>query len=83
MAPRKKKPLLPRPLDVNEEAYRFVRGITGEPVEGAPVDSEGARELGARGGKKGGRARAAKLSPVERSEIAAKAAKARWGKKGA
>ncbi len=31
-----------------------------------------------RGGKKGGAARAAKLSPAERSEIAKKAAARRW-----
>jgi hypothetical protein len=38
-------------------------------------------ELGRLGGKKGGRARAAKLTPEERSEIARNAAKARWAKK--
>ena len=34
--------------------------------------------LGRRGGLKGGKARAKKLSPEKRSEIARKAAKARW-----
>jgi hypothetical protein len=34
--------------------------------------------LGRRGGKKGGPARAAKLTPEERREIARKAAEARW-----
>ena len=38
-------------------------------------------ELGRRGGKKGGPARAAKMTPEERSESARKAAKARWAKK--
>lgn len=38
-------------------------------------------ELGRRGGKKGGPARAAKVTPEERSESASKAAKARWVKK--
>ena len=37
--------------------------------------------LGRLGGRKGGKARAAKLTPEERSEIARKAAKARWAKK--
>ena len=37
--------------------------------------------LGRLGGKKGGAARAAKLSAKRRSEIARKAAKARWEKK--
>lgn len=35
-------------------------------------------ELGRRGGLRGGPARAAKLSPERRSEIARKAARARW-----
>ena len=36
--------------------------------------------LGRKGGKKGGLARAAKLTPEERSEIARKAVRARWDK---
>ena len=36
--------------------------------------------LGRLGGLKGGKARAEKLTDVERSESASKAAKARWGK---
>ena len=35
-------------------------------------------ELGRRGGLKGGKARAEKLSPEQRREIAKKAAQARW-----
>ncbi len=38
-------------------------------------------ELGRLGGKKGGKARAEKLSPERRKEIARKAARARWDKK--
>ncbi len=38
-------------------------------------------ELGRLGGKKGGKARAEKLSPERRKEIARKAAKVRWDKK--
>ncbi len=37
--------------------------------------------LGRTGGLKGGKARAASLSPKKRSEIAKKAAAARWGEK--
>ena len=37
--------------------------------------------LGKLGGSKGGKARAAKLTAEQRSEIARKAAKARWAKK--
>jgi len=40
-----------------------------------------AAELGRRGGKKGGKARAEKLTPEARSQIARKAARARWDKK--
>jgi hypothetical protein len=36
--------------------------------------------LGRKGGKKGGPARAAKLTPAERSESARKAVQARWAK---
>lgn len=41
-----------------------------------------ARALGARGGKVGGAARARKLTPERRSEIARKAAQVRWKGKG-
>lgn len=40
-----------------------------------------AQELGRRGGLKGGKARAEKLSDERKSEIAREAAKARWAKK--
>lgn len=42
--------------------------------------SRAARELSALGASEGGHARAAKLSATERSRIARKAARARWGK---
>jgi len=45
-----------------------------------PVKNPAAVALGRLGGLKGGKARAAKLSPKKRSEIAKKAAKARWRK---
>lgn len=47
-----------------------------DPYEGK---DPAAVELGRRGGLKGGRARAEKLTPARRSEIARKAAQARWG----
>ena len=40
------------------------------------------KKQGAKGGKKSGQARMEKLTPEKRSEIAKKAAAARWGKKG-
>ena len=46
-----------------------------------PRKNPAAVALGKLGGKKGGPARAKKLSPERRKEIAKKAAQARWGKK--
>ena len=42
--------------------------------------SEVMREMGKKGGKLGGPARAAKLTPDQRSESARKAVAARWAK---
>jgi hypothetical protein len=44
-----------------------------------PTKNPAAVELGRLGGLKGGKARAAKLSPAKRKAIAKKAAKKRWG----
>jgi hypothetical protein len=55
---------------------------TGDATEHDPDAGKDAAavSLGRRGGLKGGRARAAKMSPEKRAEIARKAAKARWKK---
>lgn len=45
-----------------------------------PSRLKAAVELGSRGGKKGGPARARALTGAKRTEIAAHAAKKRWGK---
>lgn len=50
------------------------------PEEAPPSKNAAAVHLGRRGGKKGGFARAEKLSKEQRSEIARKAAAARWSK---
>jgi len=50
------------------------------PAETKPEKNPAAVALGRLGGKKGGAARAASLTKKERSEIASKAAKARWAK---
>lgn len=63
-----------RPRDANQLAKFIVDVATGEDVEHQP-DTAGQRK----GGLKGGKARADKLSPEERKAIAEKAAKARWG----
>ena len=53
----------------------------GKPQEPkGPQKNPAAVELGRLGGKKGGKARAEKLTPEERKEIARKAARARWNK---
>lgn len=65
--------------DINQTAFSVVQQAIGEAPE--PADdgkNPAAVELGRLGGKKGGKARAAKLTPEERSEIARKAAEARW-----
>jgi hypothetical protein len=59
--------------DLNQMAHRIVREST-EPK--APKTA--AQSNGRVGGLKGGKARAEKLSAKKRSEIARKAAKARW-----
>jgi hypothetical protein len=59
--------------DLNQMAYRVVQHAT-EPRE----KPSQAQLNGHRGGLKGGKARAEKLSPERRSEIARKAAEARW-----
>jgi hypothetical protein len=75
-----------RPRDPNQLAYQIMLESTGQTPryqsgsEGRPKNPA-AVLLGRLGGLKGGAARAAKLTPRKRSLIAAKAAKARWGKK--
>lgn len=68
-----------RPTDVIGNAVHVMRIATGEIEEGAPVD-DGKDKAAQALGKKGGTARAAKLSPEERADIARKAAAKRWNK---
>ncbi|MFL1875071.1 RNA-binding protein [Hansschlegelia beijingensis] len=68
-----------RPADVIGNAIRVARIATGEEAEDAPRDTgkdKAAQEMG----RKGGAARAAKLTPEQRAEAARKAAAKRWGK---
>jgi hypothetical protein len=68
-------------LDLSQLAKRIVDEATGQ-AERTPPPSAAkdpiAVELGRRGGLKGGKARAAKLTKKQRSESAKKAARARW-----
>lgn len=69
-----------KPRDLNALAASLVRESTEDAPETAPAPSKdpAAVALGRRGGLKGGKARAAKLSAEERSEAARRAAQARW-----
>ena len=64
-----------RPADVIGAAIMVAKIATGE-IEDARRDP--GKEYARKGGLKGGKARAAKLAPERRAEIAKKAAKARW-----
>jgi hypothetical protein len=70
-----------RPRDVNELGRRLVDEATGEAPKFDPDAGKdpAAVALGRKGGLKGGKARAAKLTPEQRSEAARRAAQARWG----
>lgn len=69
-----------RPTDLNSLAASIVADATDEDKPGPAEDTRdpAAVALGRRGGLKGGKARAAKLSSAQRSQAAQKAAQARW-----
>lgn len=69
-------------LDLNQLAKQIVDQATGDkPIEPPPPEkNKAAQELGRLGGLKGGAARAKTLTKEQRSEIAKKAAAARWKK---
>jgi hypothetical protein len=73
------------PSDINILASQIVTEVTEElkkePIQtSAKEKNPAAVTLGRLGGLKGGKARAKKLSPKKRRNIAIKAAKARWSK---
>lgn len=72
----KKKPS----SDVNVTAFEILQAVTGEPAKkkDKPEKNPAAVALGRLGGLKGGKARAVALSKKRKSEIAKKAARARW-----
>ena len=71
------------PRDTNQLAASIVAKATGT-AEPEPDQDKGkdpaAVSLGRRGGLKGGKARAERMTPEQRSEAARKAAQARWAK---
>lgn len=68
-----------RPRDVNQLAKLVLDIATGEEPDAMPEEETPKLLAAMRRGRKGGKARAGVLTPEERSEIAKKAAKARWG----
>jgi hypothetical protein len=82
-----------RPMDINQAAFRMVQMATEETDQKPPRKSSSKTQvsksdisrvmsaLGSRGGRIGGKRRLQTMTPEERSRIALKAAKARWGKK--
>jgi hypothetical protein len=70
------------PADTNKRAKSILDIATGESEDKTSKDeiSAAAAALGRKGGLKGGKARAESLSAKRRSEIAKKAAAARWKK---
>lgn len=76
-----KRPSRPEP---NLTPFSIVGQVTGPPfahsLDIAAVRQKLMQEMGRRDGSKGGKARAESLDKKARSEIARKAAKARWNK---
>jgi hypothetical protein len=80
-----------KPADISQLARAIVEEATGEsltnhalpkdpPKEPTHKKNPAAVALGKLGGKKGGAARAKKLTPEQRRAIAQKAARARWNR---
>lgn len=68
------------PTDPNKKAKSIVDIATGQQPTVSDEIRLAAAALGRKGGLKGGPARAKSLSSKRRSEIAKKAARARWNK---
>jgi hypothetical protein len=71
-----------KPADLN----KLAAAIVGDATDEDRVDQDDGKDpaavaLGRKGGEKGGKARAAKLTAEERSEAAKKAARARWSRR--
>jgi len=73
------------PEDFTHTAFRVFQEDVGENLttESDPPENPATVELGRLGGLKGGKDRAAKLTPGQRSGIALNAFKKRWGDSGA
>lgn len=74
-----------RPRDANQLAVKIVKIATDENEKKKDTTSDSSKNqaaltMGKLGGRKGGKARAEKLTPDRRKEIAKKAAEKRWRK---
>jgi hypothetical protein len=61
-------------MDLNRLAARIVREATDPEARPRAKDEKAVAD-----GQKGGKARAARMTPEERSAVARRAARARWG----
>lgn len=68
-----------KPRDLNQLAAFIVKQTTDPEPEQPDTRNPAAVALSKLGASKGGKARAASMSAKQRSEIAKKAAKSRWG----
>jgi hypothetical protein len=70
------------PSDPVQAAHSIFAQLTGEEPRIVPPEKNAAAvALGKLGGAKGGKKRAAGMTPAQRKEAARKAAEARWAKK--
>lgn len=80
-----KRPSKPK-SDQNLAAADVVSRLTGDTTQNSttpdPQKNPAAVALGRLGGRKGGKARAASLTPERRAELARSAATARWARDG-
>ena len=75
----RRRPALPK--DPSQRAKALLDHAVGDVTRTEAKPLTEAKKFAQSGGLKGGRARADKLTPTRRREIAEKAAKARWGQK--
>jgi len=78
----KRRTNVKRPTDVNQLAHFLGQQSTDDKSPSKDEISRVMSELGKRGGKIGGKRRMVTLTQEQRSQIAYKAAQARWAKKG-
>ena len=72
------KRLRKRPIDPNAAAHSILQDIIA--LTEQPPKDPAAVALGRKGGKVGGKVRASRMTPEQRSDAARKAAAARWKK---